>query len=39
MKFSLLPKEYQFFDLFDRMSIDAVEAARCFKEFVTIRHL
>jgi len=33
MKFSLLPKEYQFFDLFDRMSTDAVEAARCFKEF------
>lgn len=33
MKFSLLPKQYQFFDLFDRMSTDAVEAARCFKEF------
>jgi len=33
MKFSLLPKEYQFFDLFDKMAVDAVEAARCFKEF------
>jgi uncharacterized protein Yka (UPF0111/DUF47 family) len=33
MKFSLLPKQFQFFDLFDRMSTDAVEAARCFKEF------
>jgi uncharacterized protein len=35
MKFSLLPKEYQFFDLFDKMANDAVEAAKCFKEFAT----
>ena len=33
MKFSLIPKEYQFFDLFDKMAIDAMDAARCFKEF------
>jgi uncharacterized protein len=33
MKFSLLPKEYQFFDLFDKMAVDATDAARCFKEF------
>lgn len=33
MKFSLLPKEYQFFDLFDRMASGAIDAARCFKEF------
>jgi len=33
MKFSLIPKEYQFFDLFDKMASDALEAARCFKEF------
>ena len=33
MKFSLLPKEYQFFDLFDTMAFDAMDAARCFKEF------
>lgn len=33
MKFSLLPKEYQFFDLFDRMAADAIDAASCFKEF------
>ena len=33
MKFSLIPKEYQFFDLFDKMAVDAMDAARCFKEF------
>jgi uncharacterized protein len=33
MKFSLIPKEYQFFDLFDKMASDALDAARCFKEF------
>ena len=33
MRFSLLPKEYQFFDLFDKMAADAIDAARCFKEF------
>jgi uncharacterized protein len=33
MKFSLLPKEYQFFDLFDKLSSNAMDAARCFKEY------
>ena len=33
MKFSLIPKEYQFFDLFDKMATDALDAARCFREF------
>lgn len=33
MKFSLLPREFQFFDLFDRMADDAVHAAQCFKDF------
>lgn len=33
MKFSLLPKEYQFFDLFDRMAADAIDAASNFNEF------
>jgi uncharacterized protein len=33
MKFSFLPKEYQFFDLFDKMASDATDAAKCFKEF------
>ena len=33
MKFSLIPKEYQFFDLFDKMASDAIDAARCFKDF------
>lgn len=33
MKFSLLPKEYLFFDLFDQMAERAAEAARCFREF------
>lgn len=33
MKFSFLPKEFQFFDMFDRMADDAVDAARCFKDF------
>jgi len=35
MKFSFLPKEYQFFDLFDKMTFDATDAAKCFKEFAT----
>ncbi len=35
MKFSLLPKEYLFFDLFDQMAAHAVEAASCFKDFAT----
>jgi uncharacterized protein len=35
MRFSLLPKEYQFFDLFDKMAFDATDAAKCFKEFAT----
>lgn len=33
MKFSFLPKEYKFFDLFDQMASYAGDAARCFKEF------
>lgn len=33
MKFSLLPKEFKFFDLFDNMAAEAIDAARCFKEF------
>lgn len=33
MKFSLLPKEYLFFDLFDQMAERATGAARCFKDF------
>lgn len=33
MKFSLLPKEYQFFDLFDKLAAGAIDAAQCFKEF------
>jgi len=35
MKFSLLPKEYLFFDLFDQMADRAMEAALCFKDFTT----
>lgn len=35
MKFSLLPKEYLFFDLFDQMANRAIEAAHCFKDFAT----
>lgn len=35
MKFSLLPKEFQFFVLFDKQAAWAVEAARCFKELAT----
>jgi len=33
MGFSLLPREYQFFDLFDKMADASVDAARLFKEF------
>jgi uncharacterized protein len=33
MKFSLFPKEYKFFDLFDKMASDAMDAVRCFNEF------
>ena len=33
MGFSLLPKEYQFFDFFDKMADASVDAARLFKEF------
>ena len=33
MGFSLLPKEYQFFDLFDKMADASVDAARLFKQF------
>jgi len=33
MKFSLLPKEFQFFDMFDKMANDAIDAAKCFKDF------
>jgi len=33
MKLSFLPKEFQFFDLFDRLASDAVHAAQCFKDF------
>jgi len=33
MGFSLLPKEYQFFDFFDKMADASVNAARLFKEF------
>jgi uncharacterized protein len=32
MKFSLFPKEYQFFDLFDKMADHAMDASKCFKE-------
>lgn len=32
MKFSLFPKEYQFFDLFDKMADHAIAASKCFKE-------
>ena len=35
MKFSLIPKEYLFFDLFDQMAVHALNAARCFKDFAT----
>lgn len=35
MKFSLLPKEYLFFDLFDQMADRAIEATHCFKDFAT----
>ena len=35
MKFSLLPKEYLFFDLFDQMAAHAIDAARCFSNFAT----
>jgi uncharacterized protein len=33
MGFSLLPREHQFFDLFDKMADASVDAARLFKEF------
>jgi uncharacterized protein len=33
MKFSFLPKEYQFFDLFDKMTVEATDAAKYFKQF------
>jgi uncharacterized protein len=33
MKFSLVPKEYMFFDLFDQMTVHALDAARSFKDF------
>jgi uncharacterized protein len=33
MKFSFLPKEYQFFDLFDKMTLEATNAAKSFKGF------
>jgi uncharacterized protein len=33
MGFSLLPREYQFFDLFDKMADASVDAARLFKQF------
>jgi uncharacterized protein Yka (UPF0111/DUF47 family) len=33
MKFSLIPKDYLFFDLFDQMASHATEAALCFKDF------
>jgi uncharacterized protein len=36
MKFSLLPKEYQFFVMFDKQASWAVEAAKCFKDLATI---
>ena len=35
MGFSLLPREYQFFDLFDKMADASVDAARLFKQFAT----
>ena len=33
MGFSLLPREHQFFDLFDKMADASVDAARLFKQF------
>lgn len=35
MGFSFLPKEFNFFDLFEKQVGHAVEAANCFKELVT----
>lgn len=35
MGFSFLPKEFNFFDLFEKQADYAVDAAKCFKELVT----
>jgi len=35
MLFNLIPKEFNFFDLFEKQAGFAVEAAKCFKEFAS----
>ena len=39
MRFNFLPKEFNFFDLFERQVGHAVDAASCFKEIVTKKQM